>query len=161
MMCKSCGRNIQNENANFCEYCGSSFREIDENVVKPSYGYSTGNERENVSATTPQPMPPEAINISNAKPVSFLDWLGSYMIRFIPFVGQFVFFIMLIIWSVGNNVSESKKNWARAKLIYSIVWFIIIMLFIFLILMMYRDPTFQEMLNNEMNQYNDLLNDYR
>ena len=26
MICKDCGREIVNDNANFCEYCGTSFR---------------------------------------------------------------------------------------------------------------------------------------
>lgn len=162
MACNSCGRNTRNDKANFCDYCGASFRELDGNEIKPSYSYSNGNGTGNASAPIPPPIPPEAIEVKQEnKPVSFLDWLGTYMIRFIPFVGRVVFFVMLIIWSIGNNVSESKKNWARAKLVYSIIMILITVLFIFLFFLMLRDPEFQDIFNNEMNQYNELFNNYR
>lgn len=163
MVCNSCGRNTQNEKANFCDYCGASFREVGGLEVRPSYNYSHEHGTGNASAPMSSPMPSEAIRIKqDEKPVSFLDWLGTYLIRFIPFVGQLVFFVMLIIWSIGNNVSESKRNWARAKLVYSIVRFIILILFLFLIISVVAgDPEFMDIWNTEMNQYNDLLNNYR
>ena len=35
MICKVCGRTISNEEANFCEYCGASFRELRMNGHQP------------------------------------------------------------------------------------------------------------------------------
>jgi large-conductance mechanosensitive channel/ribosomal protein L37E len=155
MVCNSCGRDIQNENANFCEYCGDS--------LKSTNNYTNQNVPGDAPTSIPGPMQPQAALINHKEqPVSFSNWLGTYMIRFIPFVGSLVFFVMLIVWSIGRDVSESKKNWARAKLVYKLITFIIVAFFVFLIiLVLNNDPEFMNMWNTEMQQYNDLLNDYR
>jgi hypothetical protein len=43
MICKVCGRMIQNEEANFCEYCGASFRPGMDNRVLESEHVSNSN----------------------------------------------------------------------------------------------------------------------
>ncbi len=30
MVCRTCGRQVSNETANFCEYCGTSLRQMDD-----------------------------------------------------------------------------------------------------------------------------------
>lgn len=155
MVCNSCGRDIQNENANFCEYCGDS--------VKATNNYSYQSGTGNASAPIPGPIPPQSIGINQQEqPVKFSNWLGTYMIRFIPFVGSLVFFVMLIIWSIGHDVSESKKNWARAQLVYKLITFVIFTLFfLWIISVLTSDPVFMDTWNKEMQNYNNILNDYR
>lgn len=137
MICNACGRNIKNEEANFCEYCGASFRGRGEFETKPS------------------PMPiPEAVAINHReKPVSFLDWLGTYLIMFIPLIGSIVFIVMLIIWSLGRNVSESKKNWARASLVFMLIMFFML---IFIFSVLGPEQLINNMLN-DMNQFNNMF----
>ena len=167
MVCNSCGRNNQNQNANFCEYCGASFREGE--VHKPeatsTYNYSFKDESVEASAPTDQAIPAQAIEINeNKKPVSFLNWLGTYAIMLIPFVGGIVFFIMLIIWSVGYNVPESKKNWARATLVYMGIMIMIALIVVLMVLSAVKNPIFQEIFqdsfNSEMERFNDIFNDF-
>lgn len=138
MICNTCGRSIKNEEANFCEYCGASFRGDNGYKVNPS----------------PLPPPvPEAIAINQKeKPVSFLNWLGTYLIMFIPFIGSFIFLGMLIIWSVSRKVSESKKNWARANLVFMSVMFIMLM-FIFSVI---SPDQFIDMMFKEAAQFNNI-----
>jgi len=166
MICNSCGRNNQNEDANFCEYCGVSLQESnlqESNVqeIKPTYNYSYKNETDNTSTATPPPMTTQAIDISeNKKPVSFLNWLGTYSIMLIPILGGLVFLIMLIIWSFSDSTPESKKNWARATLVYMIIMIVLAMLLILAAVLMFRNPIFQDIFNEEMNQYNDIFGEF-
>ena len=162
MVCNSCGRNILNESANFCEYCGASFREGNVHESEHTYNYSYQNGPGNASAQVPPPLPMHIAGINkNENPVTFKNWLGTFMIRFIPFVGSLVLFVMLIIWSTGNNVSESKKNWAKAQLVYKLITFVIFILFLFYIIsVLTSDPEFMDIWNKEMQQYNDIMNNY-
>ena len=57
------------------------------------------------------------------KPLTFLSFLGSYGIFFIPVIGTVLFPIMLLVWSFSSKVSVTKKNWARATLIFVILFF--------------------------------------
>jgi hypothetical protein len=144
MVCNSCGRDIKNEAANFCEYCGVSFREGDSYEVKPSFNKSK----------LPPPMPIAVEANQNEKPVSFLNWLGTLLIPLIPLVGLLVYLVMLIIWSVGgNDVQESKKNWARAQLVFSLIVLIITIVFIvYLVFTPEFQEAYKEMLDN-INNY--------
>ncbi len=161
MVCNSCGRQVQNEGANFCEYCGDDLRKMARTDTSPDYSYSGQYEAGNASAPVTSPMSSGDADNQTEKPVSFLNWLGTYLIMFIPFVGGLVFLVMLIVWSTGKNVSESKKNWARASLVFYLIIILLIILFIFMFAFMLRDPQFREIWNNEMNQYNDIFKDYR
>jgi hypothetical protein len=162
MKCNICGRQTQNEEANFCEYCGGPLRErfqtpdhmpqlppreqgypYPENPMNPM---QTGNPMMAAPAAAPQD-----------KQVSFLNWLGTYGLFLIPIAGWLVFLIMLFVWSFSGNTPASKKNWARATLIFTAV---IIILFIILLLptylKMYND-IYQQMQNGTFN-YNDYMN---
>lgn len=103
MECRMCGRQIQNENANFCEYCGESLRENkhldyqDHEVNRMRYQNRVEVENE------------------NDPPISFGNWLGSTLLLFIPipFLGLF----FLLKWALGKKVPINKKNWAKAMLV--------------------------------------------
>lgn len=64
-------------------------------------------------------------NSSNQFPVKTGEWLITLLVSSIPLVGL----IMLCVWAFGNNTDESKANWAKAMLIYSIILTFIIFLF--------------------------------
>ncbi len=57
-------------------------------------------------------------NSSNQVSVKTGEWVVTFLIASIPFVG----FIMLFVWAFGSGTNESKANWAKATL----VWFAII-----------------------------------
>jgi len=136
MICNTCGRNIQNEEANFCEYCGNSFREH----VKVTEGIVALQNK---------------VNEEQEKPVSFLNWLGSMSLIFIPYVGIFAYIIMMFIWAFGSKTPKSKKNWARVALIRGGVMFLLfIVIMVIMMNSMMKDPNF-------MNYFNELQKTYQ
>ena len=53
----------------------------------------------------------------NDQTVSVGDWFVTMLLTSIPLVG----FIMLLVWAFGGGAKESKKNYARAALIFALV----------------------------------------
>ncbi len=167
MVCNSCGRDNQNQNANFCEYCGFSLRkgDVHESEPTPTNNYSYQSGTGNASVPTAPAVPAQAIEINgNKKQVSYLNWLGTYFIMLIPVVGWIVFLVMLIIWSTSSDTPESKKNWARATLTFMIIMIALILIFTLIIISLLRNPVFQDIFqksfNEEMNRYNDIFRDF-
>ena len=171
MKCENCGRNIPNEEANFCEYCGSSFREQRQapNHISPK---EQENQRDNRMQYANMNMygsaPSQVIaptTVGQEKPGSFLSWLGLYGLLFIPFVGWILFLIIVFLWAFGNNTTVSKKNWARATLVFIGVLVVIFIVLTAIMLVSYA-PMYQEMYkmieNGTFNNssYMDLLKKY-
>lgn len=137
MICNTCGRNILNEEANFCEYCGGSFREP---IIA-------------IESIAPQQN--KAIIIEPENPISLFNWLGSMFILvlpllLIPIVGILIFLTILFVWAFMNKIPKTKKNWARATLIFLGIMFVV---FAIMISSMMNDPGFQ----NYMNEIQNLL----
>jgi len=188
MKCNVCGRQIQNEEANFCEYCGSSFREqrlAPDNTGTVSPRFPMGNNSPKsldqvsmnpmsmnpmlMNPTAMNPMSGNQINIPMSeepeRPTTFANWLGTYGILFIPIVG----IVMLFIWAFGKDTPISKKNWARATLVWAAI--IGVVLVILLILIIVSSPMYQDMYREMKLQmqngtydpntfYNDMMNKY-
>lgn len=171
MVCNSCGRTSGNENANFCDYCGASLKgkdtyvavenaysgESQADVSKDSYSntfsYSSGNVESQGNSQAPRTVyggnyVPNTED-GNEKPVSFWNFLGSMLIPFIPIVGPIVYLVMLLVWSFGSDTNPSKKNWARAMLVFGIICFAIAIIFIIYISMMILNSGGMESFMNE------------
>jgi uncharacterized membrane protein YvbJ len=131
MVCNACGRNPSNESANYCEYCGTSFRD---NIV-------TIHE-ENKTYVAQQDDRKDK-NEGVEKPISFGNWMGTMLLPLIPIVGPLIYIVMLFVWSFSSDSPKSKKNWARATLIISVL---AIILFVFMF-----TSTMMELLNSGMN----------
>lgn len=141
MVCKTCGRNTQNEEANFCEYCGGAYRE---------HMHPTVNTAPQIQMMTESD--------AGEKPITFLNWLGSYGLLLIPFVGWLVYLVMLFVWSFGNNTPASKKSWAKATLVFTAISIVVvIVLFIFYMVSFMKTPMFQDMMNGTFD-YNSYYN---
>lgn len=123
MVCQACGRSTQNENANYCEYCGTSFRE-NRNVLYEDV------EKENVKETVKTNEIQGDAVIAEEKVISFKNWLGSMILPFIPFVGFLIYIVMLFVWSFSSETPKSKKNWARATLVVGVIAFILLAYFL-------------------------------
>lgn len=167
MKCNVCGRQTVNEEANFCEYCGSSFREHMQQPINQMPPYHQGdlyNQGNPYHAGSVPNMMPGVYPQSNPnlvqpeKPTSFLNWLGTYGIMFIPFVGWLVFIVMLFIWGFGNSASTSKKNWARATLIFVGIGIVLFIAYLALVITVNGDMI-QQMMNGtfDYNSYYDSL----
>ena len=149
MICKVCGRIITNEQANFCEYCGASFRPGTDNKLSEEFvrsfdntkhqaDYNAGSYTQAMSQQTHpgQGTPGQNVNIprsfqrglfdSTDRPMTLGNWMIIYLLPFIPMVGMVLFLVVLFTWGFGPNVAPTKKNWARATLIMALV--VIIML---------------------------------
>ncbi len=141
MVCQACGRNTENENANYCEYCGTSYRE-NKNVVYESV------EKENIRTSEMV----EKSNEKEEKSTSFKNWLGSMLLPFIPGVGLIIYIVMLFVWAFSSETPKSKKNWARASLIVGVIGFIFIVYFLMSTTMDLINSGFD--FNSYMNQIN-------
>lgn len=116
MICKACGRNSVNESANFCEYCGTSFRE--DGIVKQENSLIEGKEAfQDMNSNK---------NAENDKPISFGNWVGTMLLPFIPIVGILIYIVMMFVWAFSKDTPKSKKNWARANLIITILCIILL-----------------------------------
>jgi uncharacterized membrane-anchored protein len=58
------------------------------------------------------------------KAMSVGDWIITFIVTAIPLVG----FILLFVWAFGSDTNLSKKNWAKALLIFYVI---LIVLWIF------------------------------
>lgn len=105
MNCPVCGRTTNNENANFCENCGTSFRNMDS--TPDNY-----REKENTAAT---------IKKQEQKVIPFRTFLGVMLLPIIPMVGPFIYIAVLFFWSFGKQSSETQKNYARATLVFLVI----------------------------------------
>ena len=61
----------------------------------------------------------------NQSIVSIGDWIITFILMVIPIVNL----VMLFVWAFGGNTPESKANWAKARLIFMLIGFGIVILF--------------------------------
>lgn len=102
MQCTMCGREINNPDANYCEYCGTAvgtevYREVQKEPQKTSV-YEPKEDR-----------------------VSTWLLLGVMCLMFVPVVGFFAHIGILLYWAFAASIEDSRKSFARAILIYEAV----------------------------------------
>lgn len=107
MICKICGRHIENENANFCENCGESLRE------NKGFEY-----REPINPTPVAPTQPSSVESDE---ISFKTFLGVMLLQIIPGFGFIIYVVVLFTWAFGNKRSKTHKNFAMASLIMALL----------------------------------------
>ena len=133
MECNICGRQTQNDNVNFCENCGNSFRENYQGFNQKDNYY----QQRNTNSYNQQDFQnkPTQKNENRVAPVSFGNWLITLALPFIlifvpiPFVGPIAYIVLLAVWAFGNNTNPNKKNWAKANLLVTIVVGILFIIF--------------------------------
>jgi uncharacterized membrane protein YdcZ (DUF606 family) len=82
-------------------------------------------ENENIpSSASVSPAP----GTNSTKPTSVGDWMLTLLVTSIPLVGL----IMLFILAFSQTENESKRNWARAILLWSLIGVVVGVLFFFL-----------------------------
>lgn len=107
MICKICGRQIENEHANFCENCGESLRE------NKGFEY-----REPIN---PTPAIPTQTSVVESNEISFKTFLGIMLLQIIPGFGWLIYVVVLLTWAFGNKRSQTHKNFAKASLIFALL----------------------------------------
>ncbi len=138
MECKNCGRKSINENANYCDYCGASFRERVE--YSPVHENTVAKERVEAGRNTQTVRGMNALFGDESKPMSFWNWAAVFAPLLIPSVGILIFAVLLLIWAFDKSTPVTRKNFARVFLIVIIFGFIAF-LFMFSFIMTYMsDP---------------------
>lgn len=141
LVCKACGRSSHPDDANFCYYCGSSFREESDPIFehKNQPNQSMNNQEENKSegdqASQKQQNQPQSMfgqmfgsigNMAAAKaedaplepPIAFRSWILLLLLPFVPYIGPIAFLVMLFLWGFSVKSTKTQKNFARAMLIF-------------------------------------------
>lgn len=49
--------------------------------------------------------------------ISTSDWMISIFVAFIPLIGV----VMLLIWAFSKGIPETKANWAKAMLLWTLI----------------------------------------
>ena len=62
---------------------------------------------------------------SQQSPTSVGNWFLTLLLMCIPIVG----FVMLFVWAFGGGTELSKKNWAKAQLIWILIAIILSIVF--------------------------------
>ncbi len=163
MICYNCGRQVQNEKANFCEYCGASFREqaqatkpVEKNQVNPTSGIQQG------AFTANDAMQMTASNIvPKDNPIGFMSWLGTYAILgallMIPYLGWIGFIALLLFWAFNNKTPATKRNWARVTLIFVGI----VMVFLIIAVMTFMSLYYNQIVDGTFDfntYYNNMMN---
>jgi len=72
----------------------------------PSQGYQS-----------PQPPQQTGYGMVTA-PMSVKEWVVAFLICSIPIAN----IVMLFVWGFGSNGNLNRKNWAKAALIWTVIW---------------------------------------
>lgn len=118
MYCANCGKDLP-DGARVCPECGKYL-----GVTYSSYHPDDASQSGNAAQPAPPVHPAYAVK-TEEPPVSVGDWMITTLLTAIPLVG----FIMLFVWGFGGNVNTSKKNWARAALIWMAISVGLVLLF--------------------------------
>lgn len=101
--------------AKFCTNCGSAME--DDRTTCPVCGNPVENTPFNnnfVQSSSSQGL---------EEPMTIGNWIITLLLSYIPIVG----FILLIVWAI-NAPNTSKRNYARANLIFAAIVYVIVIL---------------------------------
>lgn len=131
MRCTVCGREAMNLEANYCDYCGSSFREYgqesrdSQTTTKGTYnesgvsdsGYSAfGMSEYRESAMEKQSM--GSMLAEENKPVTTWTYLGVLLLPMVPWVGTIAWLVVMLYWAFSSKMDAARKHFARAYMIF-------------------------------------------
>ncbi len=115
MICRSCGTQMD-DNSLFCPKC----RAVTSDQTSPAPQQPPYQSSSYQQPIYQQPMYQQPIiqqNFVSDQIVSVGDWIGTFILSAIPFVG----FILLLVWAFGSTTKKSKSNYAKAVLIMLII----------------------------------------
>jgi len=92
--------------------------------------------------------PQNAANPQTAEPViSTKSWFGMMILQWIPFVGTVIYLVMRLIWAFDAQTPPTKKNWARASLLISVIAGVVILIAMFFVFKtVMADPQYQSII---------------
>lgn len=111
MYCPNCGKEVPVD-ANVCPDCGKVLKsQSAAGAPVGGVGAPVGSVEAPVRTVVETPVRAAA---SADAPVTLGDWFVTILLTWIPIVRL----IMLFVWGFDSATSPSKKNWARANLIW-------------------------------------------
>jgi hypothetical protein len=127
MFCANCGK--QNpDDTRFCESCGApTAGDAQQAPVAPPPPVYAAPPAAPYGAPPPQPYyqqpapPPPQYGAAATGKMAEIMTVGQYLVTYIVLAIPIVGFIMLLIWSFGNDVNPNKKNLCRTMLIISAI----------------------------------------
>ncbi len=134
--CPNCGRENPIAEANFCYYCGTSFRETPVEVTSQNALHLEESTQQTVTST--------------GKSFSTGRWLLCFVLLLIPVYGWFAFAIIMAISAFSPNSSKEQRAVSRAIFIFCIVFFVVMIASFFYLM---QDPTYQEQFRQLWNSY--------
>lgn len=141
MICPDCGRECQEE-ANYCFYCGHSFREI---------GFK---------APTPEPVAPVVVETSEESAMGRLWWMLYFALLMFPATYP-ILFIITAVWAFGNKGSKERKNFAKAAITFMIILVVISLIVAFYYLSAYGlDGAIEKLTNGQAHNSEELMQMY-
>jgi len=111
MRCEVCGREAMNPEANYCDYCGTSFREA---------GFRAEIKKEQEA--------PGQKTAATGGQVPMLWFLGVMCLPFVPVIGAFAYLGVLFYWSFSDQIQDSRKSFGRATLIFTAALVVLLMM---------------------------------
>lgn len=134
MRCMVCGREAMNPEANYCDYCGSPFREAGRNgqeAASVPYAYrdgeASGERGYTAFGTTEYREELRAPQKASPQTKGFSVWmfLGIMCLQFIPGIGLFAYIGVLLWLGFSSQITDARRNWARASLIYTGIMYVL------------------------------------
>lgn len=133
--CVVCGRKNPLKGANYCYYCGASFREADFHPedIKKAQEADTSEERQNENS------------------FSMWKWFALFLLLLLPVYGWLAFIVILCINAFGTKATEERKAFSKAFLLFILA----------AILMIYLFALYIQSNPDLLAQYNEMLQQYQ
>ncbi len=140
--CKICGRKNPLEDANFCYYCGASFREGDvgdainyhmprQLNTAPILHGSAAVDPEDVTewnrGSVTRAATDEEQELLHGRAFGKWKWFGTFLLLLFP-VGWIAFFVIMCISAFGSSATAERKEMARGFLMFAVVMGIILVI---------------------------------
>ncbi len=162
LICNKCGAELE-EGALFCASCGAKTESPSAEPEKTASARWT-DDTANETAAENRPEPPitaqtadsphrtvnpplQTANEEDGKHVSVVNWLCRDLITLIPCVGTIIYIIMLFVWAFDRKYDETSRNWAKARLIFTAVCIVIMIIATVAFIGMFFDKTYDEPAN--------------
>ena len=103
----------------FCTKCGT--QNDDNNQFCVNCSEKLGSQASPVQQTPVQQTPPVCAAANEDEHVSVGQWIGYFLLNFIPCVGPIIYLVMLFKWGFGDTPKKSLKSFAKAQLILMLI----------------------------------------
>jgi heme/copper-type cytochrome/quinol oxidase subunit 2 len=135
MNCSQCGQ-TQNAGTAYCINCGTALPPQSQPEVQMSEQQPIQQPTmQQPQAMAPMPVVNSSPSYNNQpgynnnqgnleEPVTFGDWMVTYLLMMIPVVGT----IMMFVWAFGSGVKKSKSNYFKAVLLWIVIMTVVVIL---------------------------------